>query len=253
LKNTQQQQIWICKDCNVYAQDWYRDNNKLELEVAEEIHTQLLKHNRKHLHQASKTPISRGKLADKTGKFGENDICDNILEGQWIQDEQIEYCIFQYIQELRYVDKGVKDCVIADISDEDYKTFWKTKGVSNATSHFGLHVGHYKTGIYNEYVLYVHKTLMLLPFKHGFVPKLWCKSIQLMLQKDIGKLWLHQLRIIEILDASFNAALMMIVGRTLIHTANDNDRIHQSVYGLVSNRSTHGVQLSKIINIHRLL
>ena len=91
--------------------------------------------------------------------------------------------------------------------------------------------------------------MMLLPFIHGLAPTLWCRSIQLMLQKDPGKPWIHRLRIIELLDASFNAALMIIVGRKLIHNENDNGRLHSSAYGSVPGRTAQGAIIHKVLTI----
>jgi len=94
---------------------------------------------------------------------------------------KIDKVIEQYIKQLRYEEQNIEDTVLADISDKDYKQFWSKKRESTSTSQFGLHIGHFKTGILNEMIMFVHKTMMLLPFIHGFSPKLWCRSIKLML------------------------------------------------------------------------
>ena len=84
---------------------------------------------------------------------------------------------------------------------------------------------------------------------YGFAPELWAKSVQLMLQKDPGKPWVNRLRIIELLDANFNAALMIVVGRNMIHNANDKGAIHHSAYGSVPGRSPQDALLHKVVTM----
>ena len=205
--------IWVYKNDTLSTDQKYKDANKIEINIATDIHTRLLKRNRKHLNQAKNTPFAKGYLVDEICLNGENQGADDILNGTWRQTQVVEECVAQYIRELKYAAVGVENSVDTDISDAEYTSFWDKKRESTATSQFGLHVGHYKTGIQDEDILQVHKTLMLVPFIRGFAPKKWCKSIQLMLQEDPGRPWIHRLSIIELLDAYFNAALMIIFGR----------------------------------------
>ena len=115
-----------------------------------------------------------------------------------------------------------------DITEDEYKIFWKRKGENTATSPLGLHVGNHKVAINDDDLMKVHRNMMLLPFLHGSAPKRWCSSMQLMLKKDPGHPWIHRLRIIELLDASFNGALMMFIGRKMVHHIYDKKH-HKSI------------------------
>lgn len=126
------------------------------------------------------------------------------------------------------------------------------KRENTSTSPLGLHVGHYKVSILNEDIAEVHRIMMVLPFMYGFSPKRWCSSVQLMLQKDPGHPWIHRLRIIELLDASLNAALMILIGRKMIHYINDKNIIHQSAYGSVPGRTAQGALAQKNLTIDML-
>ena len=90
---------------------------------------------------------------------------------------------------------------------------------------------------------------MNLPLIYSFLPELWAKSVQLMLQKDPGRPWVNRLRIIELLDANFNAALMIVVGRNMVHKANDLGAIHHSAYGSVPGRSPQDAILHKVVTM----
>ena len=70
-----------------------------------------------------------------------------------------------------------------------------------------------------------------------------------MLQKDLGKPWIHRLRIIELLDANLNAGLMILVVRIMVNSANDAKKIHPSAYGSVPGRNAQGALLHKKLQL----
>ena len=113
----------------------------------------------------------------------------------------------------------------------------------------GLHVGHYKVSVENEGIATVHRIMMELPLKFGFAPKRWCSSVQLMLQKDPGQPWIHRLRIIELLDAAYNGALMIFIGRKMVHHAKKKECLHPSNYGSVPGRTAQSAVLHKKLSI----
>ena len=123
------------------------------------------------------------------------------------------------------------------------------KRESTVTLPSGLHVGHYKVSTQCEEIAEIHRVMMILPFQYGFSPIRWCNSVQMMLQKDPSLPWIHRLCIIELFDTSFNAALMILVGRKLIHHANDNMAIHKSAFGSVPGRTAQSALLQKKLSI----
>ena len=139
--------------------------------------------------------------------------------------------------------------IMGEIIEDMYVSFWKRKRESTTMSPSGPHIGHYKIALDDEGILNVHRLLLVLPFHHAFAPKKWCKSMQLVLQKDEGELWTRRLRIIELLDANVNAGLMIVVGRNLIHHANDRKLIYNSEYGSVPRRTAQDALLHKVLTI----
>eukprot|EP00957_Ditylum_brightwellii_P176987 13482220-Ditylum_brightwellii.AAC.1 len=61
--------------------------------------------------------------------------------------------------------------------------------------------------------------MMTLPFKYGFTPQHWMKSVNVMLEKDPGSPKLHRLHIIVIVKADMNMIMKVIWTRRLVpHT-----------------------------------
>ena len=129
---------------------------------------------------------------------------------------------------------------------------WRKKRESTATSPFGLHVGHFKVGLDEEDIAEVHREMMIIPFQIGYAPKRWRKTVQLMLEKDKGRSWIHRLRIIELFDAQLNAALQIIVGKRMVYNALQKGCIGNNAYGSVPGRTPHGAILHKLLTVDQL-
>ena len=226
-----------------------KKRNKVEINSTEEMHKKLLARNKRHLQQASVTPFTKGELSKMLGPDGSTEACDDILNGMWVPPEHCEEIIKTYVSALA-TDKHTRENELeTKITTEDYHSFWSKKRESTATSPMGLHVGHFKVSLDNPNIANVHRTMMELPFQFGFAPKRWCSSVQLMLQKDPGHPWIHRLRIIELLDASFNGALMILIGRKMVHHAKHKRCIHPSNYGSVPGKTAQSAILHKKLTI----
>eukprot|EP00957_Ditylum_brightwellii_P075474 5736850-Ditylum_brightwellii.AAC.1 len=61
--------------------------------------------------------------------------------------------------------------------------------------------------------------MITLPFKYGFTPQHWMKSVDVMLKKDPGSPKLHRLQIIVIVKADMNMIMKVIRARRLVQHA----------------------------------
>ena len=243
------EEIWICKDRSIQdPTQRYNIDNRIEVKTTEMIHQHLLRRNSNHLHQAKKTPFAKGELKEALGQDGNTPTADKILNNTW-KHGKVKRWLNEFIKELKFDDRTKENSVTAILTNEEYKQFWIKKRESTTTSPYGLHVGHYKAACNVDDLIEVHRRLAQLPFQFGFPPTRWCKSIQLMLLKDPGKPWIHRLRIIELLDSNMNAALMLLVGRRLVHSVKDNKALHPSAYGSVPGQTAQGALLHKKLTI----
>ena len=248
-ERTQLDKIWI--DSKRGSKTNKKDN-KIEIDDTAEMHKKLLGRNKKHLRQARVTPFAEGTMSSVLGQDGDSEACEAILEGDWIPPEGTQPWLREYVKNLKEGNNIQREEIITDITSSEYTKFWKKKRENTSTSPLGLHVGHYKVSILNEDIAEVHRIMMVLPFMYGFSPKRWCSSVQLMLQKDPGHPWIHRLRIIELLDASLNAALMILIGSKMIHYINNKNIIDQSAYGSVPGITAQGALAQKNLTIDML-
>ena len=88
--------------------------------------------------------------------------------------------------------KDIRD-IKSTITDEDFKygiTGWQE---STSTSPSGRHLGHYKSIVQDADLLRVQVMLMNIAIKNGIALDRWCKSITVMVEKDIGRPAIHRL------------------------------------------------------------
>ena len=223
--------------------------DKTEIDEGDTLHEVILSRNETHLRQARNTPFAETNLGKKMKWDGTGKIVDTILDGDWTNDEGYHEWIELYIKGLATDNLETLNSIDTEITEEEYKKFWKRKRETTATSPFGLHIGHYKAGITVDIICEIQRHLMLIPFQIGFTPNRWKKTVQLMLEKDKGRPWIHRLRIIELFDSQLNAALQILIGRKMVYHALDKGLIHNSAYGSVPGKTAHGAILHKLLII----
>ena len=123
------------------------------------------------------------------------------------------------------------------ISVEDYKSiFNKTK--EETASHPPLHYGHFKVAVESDPLLQVNLLFMNLPFMFGIPLSRWLQSLHCMIQKD-AEPKITRLRIVQLYEADFNSVLKFVLGRKLMHHADDHGINSPQLYGSRKNKSTH--------------
>ena len=111
--------------------------------------------------------------------------------------------------------------------------------------HHGIHMGHYKIATMIPQVGKCLAKMISLPFLHCFSPKRWTQSIHFMLEKLPGIPKLNKLRIIQLLEADFNAILKVKIGRQLMTIAENNHLLGEQMHGGRSERTTTDALIMK--------
>ena len=94
--------------------------------------------------------------------------------------------------------------------------------------------------------------MLLIPFKTGMVPIRWRKTVQTVLEKEPGSLWIHRLRIIELFDAQANAGFQIFVGRKMIQNAVSKDLLQPESFGSTPGKMAGSAILQKLLSIDQL-
>ena len=171
------------------------------------------------------------------------------MKGQDFDDSTLCEVGKIYIKGLCQRDTKVLESVNKVLTMEEYKSFWKKKRESTATSPFGLHIGHYKAACEKEDILEVHWRLLTIPFLYNYFPERWCSTVQVMLEKDPGRPWIHRFRIIELFDAQVNMGFQVFIERRMVYNAVDKHLLHDSSYGSTPGRTCQEACIQKVLTM----
>jgi hypothetical protein len=76
--------------------------------------------------------------------------------------------------------------ISASISEEVFISAYFNTKEATSPSLSGRHIGHYKSILNDPTLVYLHATMMSLPFQHGFEPDQWTNVTDIMLEKYPG-------------------------------------------------------------------
>ena len=209
------------------------------LEDPKDIFDVLLRRNYRHLRQSEKSILSRGPLLDKCGWFAEDEGVEAILSGLLDTDTlSKEYHEFPreakaFMNAMRRAtdDEGtrVPPFPWKYGTKEFMDTFNHTKE-STACGPSGLHMSHWKAACERPRIARVHAFLIWAAFEYGFSYKRWEHSWHCMLQKTEHPIY-PKLRIIQLFEGDFNAALKYLIGRVLMKFMTEEGLFDKEIFG----------------------
>jgi hypothetical protein len=225
----------------------------------DDIHKAILERNKKHFHQADKTPVAGGAenmvLYDLIGYTGMSQAAKDVVDDTFLAKYgdklgNILPKTEQVIRELSMPEKikvlGKK--IKTEILEEDFLSGFKGWKESTSTSPSGRHVGRYKA-IVNDPDLkkqdpekshlqewetnFVSSLVKLLnlPIKYGFAPKRWCTSVTVMIEKDPGNPRIEGLCVIHLFVADYNLSLKLLWGKRMVYQGEDNNCFGKQQHG----------------------
>jgi len=86
----------------------------------------------------------------------------------------------------------------------DYNQGWKKAREATSLSPSGIHFGHYIAGQEDKVVAKINYLMANIPMLMGISPTRWWMTLNVMLEKLVGKCWVEKLRIIMLFEADFN-------------------------------------------------
>ena len=214
-------------------EDIYDDAFYTEVNTSEEMFNVLLRQNFRHLMKSKDSMFSKGSVLDKIGWYAEKDGAQSILEGTCnAKALTTEYPEFgneaeEFINAIKYSEvNGKSNSFEWKYGPDEYiATFNKTREAT-ACGPSGLHMSHWKAACERKRIARVHAFFIWAGFQLGITYPRWEQSWHCMLQKT-NKPIVTKLRIIQLFEGDFNAALKYLLGKKLMKYMHEND-IHDS-------------------------
>lgn len=100
----------------------------------------------------------------------------------------------------------------------------------------GLHIGQYKAIFSDPDLAQVETLAINIPFQYGFSYKRWQNSTHIMLKKEALP-YIHQLRIIQLFEADFNASLKILYSHRMMPHGDKNNFSGEQAQGAQKGRT----------------
>ena len=217
----------------------------------DEIFHLLIQRNTEKLSMSNKSPFATGPIADAIGPYGDNDIVDKLLNGTLtpeslgIDPNDIDIELNTLLQALQYATTptGKKIPQIESmISLDEYKQLFRKTGEMTASSPSKTHMGHYIASCERDSIAMVHLLMMNIPFQYGFPLDRWLHSLHCMLLKK-DRPYINKLRIIQLIEADFNASMKILLSRRLMRHADNAGVNSTQTHGGRQGRSTYDAMI----------
>ena len=196
-----------------------------EITDAEEIFRVVLAYNEKHLKSSITSPFAQSPLFEHLGRYGDGPKVDEILAGTYVLGTQLlkrpdarELSVFmKAITHPNTQTNPNKHVPLLQsyIKQEKFERLFRETPERTSSSPSGLHIGQYKA-IFSDQELAAIETLAInIPFQYGFSYERWQNSTHIMLKKEALP-YIHRLRIIQLFEADFNAALKILYSHRMM-------------------------------------
>ena len=209
------------------------------LEDPKDIFNVLLRRNYRHLRQSDQSILSRGPVLEKCGWYAENEGVEEMLSGI-LDTVNLSEDYQEFPKEANAFMKAMKRATDKDGSrvppfqwkygtKEFIDTFNHTRE-STACGPSGLHMSHWKAACERPWIARLHAFFIWAAFQFGFSYRRWEISWHCMLQKTPHPIY-PKLRIIQLFEGDFNAALKYLLGRVLMRFMTEENLLDEEIFG----------------------
>ena len=181
-------------------------------------------------------------LSQELGHTGSDQIIDQLLNGEYIIGEDIlqrhdSKELSNFIDSLTGYGREI-DMVNPIISGEDLRDIFHHTNEKTSSSPSGVHMGIWKAATAIEDIADMLAASTTLPFLYGFSKQRWKRSLHVMLAK-LDKPYIHKLRIVQLFEADFNAALKILYSRRMMENSEKYRLNPDQVYASRKGNTVH--------------
>ena len=232
-----------------------RNGTTTELTSKYLIDQACLEENMQKYTQTKGTICTQEPLRSLLGRYGETELCNNILEGNPTLPEGTPEYVNDFMAELKKVTTDKED-VSLQISTSEFKEGWGKMKESTSSGKSGVHFGNLITCAEDDKLAQFESSIAQIPFMTGYSPLLWKEGTIVMIKKKAGNAEIGALRSIVLLEADYNFNNKILGKRAMAH-AEEIQALAPEQYGSRKGKTAIDQALHKrltydIIRQHRL-
>ena len=214
---------------------WTRVTSRREIEES------IMQENSKRFRLTEGTPLMTALAKAMFGQLADSVMVEQILNGEFDYDS-VEPDVAQF---FRLFASARAHPISAKISKDDFQQYWKKARERTASSISGLHFGHYKAAASSDLLSLLHASIIDSAFNRGYPLSRWTKGLSCMLEKEEGVIKVDKLRAILLLEADFNFATKLLVGKRMVETLEFDGALAEEQFGSRKQRSSIEVALNR--------
>ena len=231
-----------------YVEEGEDEGPRTTITEKEAMETAIRIANMEKLMQSNNTPLREEPLKSTFKEDELNfDTWEKILDPSVPLPTDLERGTKLWFQQMRNKETTLPKTKIT-FNAETYKTSWK-KMKERTSSHPGIHFGHMKAiDKHSPVAAKVHAILSDIPLQTGYSPKAWKECTNAMLQKKSHDIRPSKLRLITLLDTTFNHN-NKIIGKTIMQNGEKHGAIAPEQYGSRKRKSAIEHALNKVLTL----
>ena len=136
--------------------------------------------------------------------------------------------------------------VVGMMTKEQFQYTFKIANEKTSSSSSDMHYTMWKAVAASNFYVEFLCIMIILPFVYGFANDRWLREIDVMLEKKKGVRKIHLLRIIGLLEADFNTALIFFFTNQMMIIAEENG-LSDEQHNLRKNRTNTNVVMIKLL------
>jgi hypothetical protein len=146
-----------------------------------------------------------GTFFKDVGHLADGPAAQQILEGTYVYPPNLDPATRLLFKEASHTYAILAPMEIATyVTVEDFQHFWQTARERTGLSFSGLHFGHYIAASFYPNLFVLHAAKLSICARNGEPLARWGKGLTVLLEKLLGKVFVHKLHAICLLEVDFN-------------------------------------------------
>ncbi len=188
----------------------------------------------------------RGKFFEHIGHLADGPAAQQILEGTYEYPDNLDPATRLLFEEVSATYKVLSPTKVAtNVTSEDFKLFWWMAKERTSSYYSGLHFGHYIAALHCPDLLLLHTARLSICARNEVSLARWRKGLTVLLEKILGNVFVHKLRMICLLEADFNWWNKLIFAKRMIQQAIQDGRIPQECFAKKHSHYNHAVLIKQ--------
>jgi len=192
-----------------------------------------------------RSPFNSGQLGQDVGQLGDGPVIQQILDGNYQFPPDTPPAVEALLHEAANLYEATKDGSFdLKITAEEFQYWWTHCRADTQSSKSGIHYDHYICAAHDDELTELHVAKMNAVLTLGLPLDRWLSTVIVLLQKEMGTVFINKLRAICLFEADFNYVLKVIFSQRMMRNLNDKNllpaeqhaKIHSGAKNATMNR-----------------